>query len=73
MKEQGKWATGISLANLGLTGLGGYVQLKEAERQENINKLLMEHATEMGDLKKKVYRDIIDILKKQKGMLLGSS
>ena len=68
-KKQGRWATGISLANIGLTGLGGYAKLKEAERQENITNLLIKHATEMADLKKKVHMDIIDILKRQKGIL----
>ncbi|GAH74236.1 unnamed protein product, partial [marine sediment metagenome] len=65
LKTQNKWATGIGLVNLGIEGMGGYARLKQVERQEGFNTLLAKHAVEMVDLKKTLYTDIMDILKKQ--------
>lgn len=69
LKTQNKWATTIGLANLGIEGMGGYARLKQIEKQEGFNTLLAKHAGEMVDLKKALYSDIMDILKKQKLLL----
>lgn len=69
LKTQNKWATGIGLINLGIEGMGGYARLKQVERRERIDTLLAKHAVEMVDLKKVLYTDLMDILKKQKLLL----
>jgi len=61
-RRQGKWATGISLANLALTGWGGYIKIKEAEKQEALTEKRMQAIDELMGLKRKYQSDLSDLL-----------
>ena len=59
-RRQGKWATGISLANLALTGWGGYVKIKEAEKQTAFDRKREERlqkSLELQEKQNKMYED----------------
>jgi len=61
-RRQGKWATGISLANLALTGWGGYIKIKEAEKQEALTEKRIKAVDELMGLKRKYQSDLSDLL-----------
>jgi len=56
------WATGISLANLALTGLGGYAQLKEAEKHENLYERILSQKKDLLDLKRRQHEDFLNLV-----------
>ncbi len=65
--KQNRWATGISLANLGITAGAGWANLKEADRMESMQMELLQGRTQLV----KMEQDILDILKKSAVKKIG--
>jgi len=61
-RRQGKWATGISLANLALTGWGGHIKIKEAKKQEALTEKRIQAIDELMGLKRQYQKDLSDLL-----------
>jgi hypothetical protein len=52
------WATGIGLANLALTGMGGAAQIKEAEKQEDFYAKLLAQREEIQGIKQRQFESM---------------
>jgi len=66
-RRQGKWATGISLANLALTGWGGAIKLKEAEKEATLDRKREERLQKSLDLEENRYKKFEDFFSRNAG------